>query len=787
MSSNQRWLLAITLCGAAACDSSARPDTLGGVEGRLADVTILPSDASRDGGDGALTDRGDVSADAPAMDAGPDAAMDVAADSPTPTDTVVSTDTPAPPDTSATDSGTPTDTPTDTGVMPPIDSPCAAPTMLCGGRCIDTSSDVRNCGTCGTTCPSGSGAITTCTMGACGLMCAPDFANCNMMAGDGCEVDTRTDTMNCGRCGTTCTGGAHATAACTMGTCRQTCETNFFDCNNMAADGCEIDGREDVNNCGGCGQTCRVLHGTATCATGMCTIRCEPGYYESARNCEPIPAPRLRSPMSGSMATTRRPLFEVTAAGATDGVLIEICAERTCRTVVATIQFTSGILGGSFSVTPSSDLPAGTLFWRGRGVINRTNVGLDSSAAFELTIPERSAPIATDWGASVDPNGDGFNDVLVGARDAGGAYLYISGPAGLMTTPTATLSVRTAMGFGASVAAAGDVNGDGYPDVAIGAPAAGQVFLFHGGSSGVGSTAQATLSGLGGSGFGTGLASAGDVNNDGYGDLLIGAPEGNQASVYLGAMGGILSTGPYVLRPPTGVLRYGQSVAGPGDIDGDGRSDVLVGATDGAFVHMGVAGSSSTAGMTINPTPVRIPTPMGAMGFGASVAGAGDVNGDGYLDVLVGAPQSATVYVFHGGARGLVTTPAATLVGTGASSFGITVASAGDVNLDGYGDVLVGQRTSSPGVVFLGGPTGVSTTALGTISAPPASPAASLEVATAGDLNRDRRTDFLLGDPTTASVGFYLTTSAGALGTSSGTLSSSPGSGFGASLAGAWR
>jgi hypothetical protein len=132
-----------------------------------------------------------------------------------------------------------------------------------------------------------------------------------------------------------------------------------------------------------------------------------------------------------------------------------------------------------------------------------------------------------------DVNGDGYSDVIVGAptinTDTGRAYVFLGDAAGLATTPATTLiGEGTQNWFGWSVATAGDVNGDGYADVVVGAHRyasyTGRAYTYLGGPGGVGTVAATTLTGEGtGDQFAWSVATAGDVNGDGYSDVVIGA------------------------------------------------------------------------------------------------------------------------------------------------------------------------------------------------------------------------------------------------------------------------
>jgi hypothetical protein len=321
-------------------------------------------------------------------------------------------------------------------------------------------------------------------------------------------------------------------------------------------------------------------------------------------------------------------------------------------------------------------------------------------------------------------NGDGYGDVIVGAflydngeTDEGQAFVYHGSASGLSTTPDWTAeSDQINAQFGACVSSAGDVNGDGYGDVIVGAlyydngeTDEGRAFVYHGSASGLSTTPDWTAeSDQAGAHLGFAVSSAGDVNGDGYDDVIAGAfnydnGEANEggAFVYHGSALGLSATPAWTAESDQAGADFGYSVSSAGDVNGDGYGDVIVGAflydngeaNEGrAFVYHG-----SALGLSATPAWMVESDQVGA-NFGRFVSDAGDVNGDGYGDVIVGAflydnPESneGRAYVYHGNGFGLSTTPAWTAESDQASgNFGYSVSSAGDVNGDGWSDVIVG-------------------------------------------------------------------------------------------------
>jgi hypothetical protein len=439
-----------------------------------------------------------------------------------------------------------------------------------------------------------------------------------------------------------------------------------------------------------------------------------------------------------------------------------------------------GSAAGEAYVVFGSASGIGTVDATGRAVIDLTSLSAAQGFIIQGDVANDQAGVRVF--SAGDMNGDGFADVVVGARygddggsNAGEAYVIFGSAAGFGTAVTTggftrqvvdLTSLTAAQGFivqgdvasdqaGFGVALAGDVNGDGFDDVIIGAPFgddggtdAGEAYVVFGTAAGFGTAVTAggfsrrvidltTLTAtqgfiiqgdVAGDNAGFWVATAGDVNGDGIDDMIIGARTGDdggtdagEAYVVYGSTTGFGSADAAgrrvidltTLSPAQGFIiqgdaagdNLGHSVASAGDINGDGFDDVIVGAIfgDDGGINSGEAyvifGSAVGAG-TVDATGRRVIdltmlTPAAGLiiqgnaagdNAGNRPSGAGDINGDGFDDLIVaarlgdlGGVDAGQAYVIYGGAFG------GTVVTTGTAAAEVLIGSTGNDTLTGGG------------------------------------------------------------------------------------------------------
>lgn len=375
-----------------------------------------------------------------------------------------------------------------------------------------------------------------------------------------------------------------------------------------------------------------------------------------------------------------------------------------------------------------------------------------------LVLHTLSVPSGGTFGWAVadlpDINGDGARDIAVGAVGPGRVYLYSGQTGALLRTLSASPAEPGGGQFGYSLGSAGDVNGDGVADVVVGAVLAasnfGAAYIYSGSN---GALLRRITGEVAGDRFGASVAGAGDVDGDTFADILVGA-EGNdtqgadsgRAYVYSGATGSLLRT----YEAESSGDFFGGGIANAGDIDQDGFDEHIVGAHNAgpsaggrAYVYSGQTGAQLL--------PTLIP-PLSASQYGNFfVAGAGDVNADGVLDLYVGDYNDnggrGRAFAYSGANGALLHSLPGATPGDGQGPG----RGAGDVNGDGYGDLIVGRYTNSTGASQAGRAvvySGMNGAVLQTMTSTRAGENFGFDAVGLGDVNFDQRLDFLIAAAT---------------------------------------
>ena len=411
--------------------------------------------------------------------------------------------------------------------------------------------------------------------------------------------------------------------------------------------------------------------------------------------CDPtLAAPRQIAPLSTGRVTSKRPSLELQLV---EGATARIELSRSPRFGAGTRTLEAS---GSRTRPPMA-LEQGAWFWRARSV-QGGRVSCEVTPVWELWVPRRDSPVDTSWGSVMDVNLDGYADALIGLGNSllrGTVYmwLFLGGPDGLSDEPVMEWrSESECMGsacHGAQLtpgASLGDLNGDGYPELAIFSQRSWttRVVHVHGCAEDVIVETEPAASC-----YSVGARAAGDVNHDGYGDVLGCSGRDRAWHIRYGS-----PAGPGEAVPIPQAYSGGQPLVwGIGDANGDGYADlatglevesldrrrrqlrILLGGSDG-FTQILEENSDWVLYLEYFPNRHAV----------------GDFNGDGYADFLVtGSGYSVTKvhrYVYYGGPAG-PSLATRTVEYNDACKPAWVVHGAGDMNGDGYDDVHVPWRS----------------------------------------------------------------------------------------------
>ena len=478
-----------------------------------------------------------------------------------------------------------------------------------------------------------------------------------------------------------------------------------------------------------------------------------------------VAPPRPVAPLTGAHAPSRRPQLRWSLPSGVDGARVTLCRDRALTTGCITFDVT-GSTG-----TPPADLASGAWYWSLRG-LRGGSAGAAVSATWRVVVATVTTTGARPWGGDRDLNGDGFADLIATAVD-NALFVYPGGPSGPGDTPTVLPAPIESTGFGQSMNFVGDVDGDGFGDVAVGSPGSDTVYLYRGSAAGLVPT-PATLAGPRNSMSGQSLA-GGDFNGDGYSDVAVLNPVAGAILLFPGSVTGAGAAQRFLPPWPA------QLLSSVGDFNGDGFADLLVAEGGTTRVVSGsAAGFDLASARTINGTArpagdvngdgladLALDVGAGTVRLGAATGAGrdvvvlphstddfvsfadGDFNGDGFGDVL--CRLGSALHFVAGGASGPTPAVAVSAMGFGVPS--VTGATgAGDSDGDGFDDLItrrddLGRGGATAIYLTAGSPTGPSFGGGATSFrvADLSTPSYGGSGFAAGDLNHDGLSDLAIG------------------------------------------
>jgi hypothetical protein len=411
-------------------------------------------------------------------------------------------------------------------------------------------------------------------------------------------------------------------------------------------------------------------------------------------------------PSSLSATTNLRPRVRFALPGGADGAVVDFCRDRACGSVIESVH-----VSGT-TAQPTAPLPVRTtVFWRARARVGAVEDSVFGPTwLFHTPALNASSGVDVSQQARCDVNGDGFDDVLYAdpgnatATTPGLIRIHWGNSGGVAMAPSQTVSGVPGddFKFGAAVHCNGDVNGDGYGDVIVGVPFVargpyvfvGRAKLFLGSSAGLSAAPAATLEGpLDDGYFGGTVLIGGDVNGDGYADVFVSAAsrtlppllQQGEVTLFHGTASGISTLPTRRYQGAAVAQQLGRTLQAVGDINADGYADVVISGTQSMRSMDLFLGSA--AGLPDTPQ----------FSLEQLEGSAYDVNGDGYADMLRRNPV-APISVLLGASGGLSegrTAPYAMVMNPGVS--------VPDLNGDGFADALVYDQRAGVGAIPFAG------------------------------------------------------------------------------------
>jgi len=422
-------------------------------------------------------------------------------------------------------------------------------------------------------------------------------------------------------------------------------------------------------------------------ASPITVDRCPDGQIPLGGRCAPIEPARPVWPPPNTRVTTRRPRFQWILGSGGDSARVEVCESPICDRVL-----TSFVAVGN-AAPPPSDLRPGPLFWRIWGRQGEVQSSRPSVVwAFEGARTNEDAETAQR--GSIDVNGDALADIVLGNTERHEVSVYL-GATGSLASPI-TLQDPLLFSSGFTLRRAGDVNGDGRTDIIVSTSLVSWR-VYYGSPNGFRADFASILGAMPSSDQRVSLNAIGDVNGDGYSDLAYliyqqGSLQG-ACSLYFGAATGISNTPSATLDS----VRV-QAVGSVGDLDADGYEDLgALGMPQpgemarSLFALAGVAGGVSQRSLRGNTSVIEASTQLSARA---------DVDGDGRFDVLLGDDFARSQHSLVLGARGgfaQSSTTRTTQDGSSTRDVSLT-----DLNADGRADLVMANADGRPLMVYRG-------------------------------------------------------------------------------------